>query len=228
MVSCRAVANGLSESHDPYCPSRTTRRAIGLLRASRWRITCASPPQHCRRQHQARLGRCSSSLRGYVIHYGPSADSFNASVGVGNITLANVPNLTEGNHHFAVAATMRHTEGALSNDAAATSPHHAGGELNAGNIRHRAACSTTINSSTAHHELRLTRLATARPAPSRGPVKTYSNAGTYIMALTVTGPAGSNTTPSRTTSRSPPARTRRRQHIPGTPTATAASSTAIN
>ena len=71
----------------------------------------------------------SPNVRGYVIHYGPSAGSYNGSVDVGNITTASVTNLTEGaTYHFAVAAyDTTHTEGGRSNDAAGTVAYNSRG-----------------------------------------------------------------------------------------------------
>ena len=60
----------------------------------------------------------SPLLAGYVIHYGPAAGNYTASVDAGNVTAYTVSGLTEGaTYHFVVAAyDAAHVEGGPSND----------------------------------------------------------------------------------------------------------------
>ena len=174
----------------------------------------------------------SPSVRGYVIHYGPSAGSYNGSVDVGNITTASVTNLTEGaTYHFAVAAyDTTHTEGGRSNDVAGTVAYK-------GPVASFTASATSgkaplalnfTNSSTGAITSYSWTFGDGTTSTVANPVKVYSTAGTYTVALKVTGPGGTNTstksnyiTVTTGSDTTPPS-------APGTPNATASGSAQIN
>ncbi len=174
----------------------------------------------------------SPNVRGYVIHYGPSAGSYNGSVDVGNITTASVTNLTEGaTYHFAVAAyDTTHTEGGRSNDAAGTVAYKvpvASFTASATSGKAPLALNFT-NSSTGAITSYSWTFGDGTTSTVANPVKVYSTAGTYTVALKVTGPGGANTstksnyiTVTTGSDTTPPS-------APGTPSATASGSAQIN
>ena len=163
------------------------------------------------------------SVRGYVIHYGPGAGNYNATVDVGNITTAVVSNLTEGtSYDFAVAAyDASHTEGLLSNDVEGTVQYTAPVASFTASVVSGAAplALNFMNSSTGSITSYSWNFGDGTTSTAASPAKVYSNAGTYTVALTVTGPAGSNTstetnyiTVTAGGDKTPPGHTRRRPH----------------
>ena len=174
----------------------------------------------------------NASVRGYVVHYGPSAGNYNGSVDVGNITTASVTNLTEGaTYHFAVAAyDTTHAEGALSKDVSGVVAY---GVPVAGFTASTTSGPAPLglnftNSSTGSITSYSWTFGDGTTSTVANPAKVYSTAGTYTVALKVTGPGGSNTstrsnyiTVTAGSDTTPPS-------APGTPTATVAGSTQIN
>jgi len=173
------------------------------------------------------------NVHGYVIRYGPAVGNYPSSIDVGNITLASVPNLTEGTtYHFAVAAyDGAHVQGALSNDIGATIAYSAPlASFSASAVSGSAPLAINfINSSTGSITSYSWTFGDGTTSTSANPAKVYSNAGTYTVALTVTGPGGSNTkTLSNYITVGAGSGDKTAPSAPGTPTATPSGSTTIN
>jgi len=171
------------------------------------------------------------NVRGYMIHYGPSAGNYTASVDVGNITTAAVNNLTEGaTYHFAVAAyDASHAEGLKSTDVGGIVKYTVPVAAFTASVvsGHAPLALNFTSSSTGSITSYSWNFGDGTTSTSASPAKVYSNAGTYTVALTVTGPGGSNTstkanyiTVTAGGDTTPPG-------APGTPTATPIGSTAI-
>ncbi len=174
----------------------------------------------------------SPLVAGYVIHYGPGPGNYTASIDAGSVTTRTLSDLTEGaTYHFAAAAyDAAHIEGALSNDVAGAIPY-------SGPVANFSASTVTgpaplvlnfINSSTGVITSYAWTFGDSTTSTVANPAKVYSTPGSYTVGLTVNGPGGSNvkTRPNyiivtATGDTTPPS-------APGTPTATAASSTTIN
>ncbi len=139
----------------------------------------------------------SPQLTGYMVYYGPAAGNYPTRIDVGNVTSFPVPNLTEGaTYHFAVTAyDAAHTESGFSNDVAATVPYSAPvaqftGSTTTGVSPLTVAFSNTSTGSITSYAWTFGDGGTSTAA---SPSHVYSAAGTYTVALTVTGPGGSNT-----------------------------------
>ncbi len=174
----------------------------------------------------------SPLVAGYVIHYGPAAGSYTASVDVGNVTTATVSALTEGaTYHFVVAAyDSAHAEGGLSNDVAAVIKYAVPvANFAASTVSGAAPLALNfINSSTGSITSYAWTFGDGTTSTVANPAKVYSSPGSYTVALTVTGPGGSNTktrpnyiTVTGSSDTTPPTG-------PASLTATATSSTAIS
>ena len=174
----------------------------------------------------------SPLLAGYVIHYGPGAGSYTASIDVGNVTTSTVSALTEGaTYHFAVTAyNSAHVEGGLSNDVAATIAYTVPvANFSASTVLGPAPLALNfINTSTGTITSYAWTFGDGTTSTVANPTKVYSTPGSYTVGLTVTGPGGSNVktkpnyiTVTGSSDTTPPS-------APGALTATAAGSTAIN
>ena len=174
----------------------------------------------------------SPLVAGYAIHYGPAAGSYTASVDVGNVTTATVPGLTEGaTYHFAVAAyDSAHAEGGLSNDVAVVIKYAVPvANFTASTLSGGAPLALNfINGSTGSITSYAWTFGDGTTSTVANPAKVYASPGNYTVALTVTGPGGSNAktrpnyiTVSGTSDATPPT-------APASLTATATSSSAIS
>ncbi len=174
----------------------------------------------------------SPLLAGYVIHYGPGAGSYTASIDVGNVTTSTVSALTEGaTYHFAVTAyNSAHVEGGLSNDVAATIAYTVPvANFSASTVLGPAPLALNfINTSTGTITSHAWTFGDGTTSTVANPTKVYSTPGSYTVGLTVTGPGGSNVktkpnyiTVTGSSDTTPPS-------APGTLTAVAAGSSAIN
>ena len=139
----------------------------------------------------------SPLVAGYMIHYGPAAGSYTASLDAGNVTAATIPNLTEGStYHFVVAAyNSAHAEGAPSNDVAAVIQFAVPvANFTASTVSGPAPLGLNfINSSTGSITAYAWTFGDGTTSTVANPAKVYSSPGNYTVALTVTGPGGSNT-----------------------------------
>ncbi len=137
-----------------------------------------------------------ASLAGYVIHYGPAAGNYPNSIDVGNVTTRTVTNLTEGaTYHFAVAAyDSSHVESGLSNDVAATIAYTVPvANFTASTVSGVAPLAMNfIDQSTGSITTYAWTFGDGTTSTTKNPSKVYTNAGTYSVGLTVTGPGGSN------------------------------------
>ncbi len=137
-----------------------------------------------------------ASLAGYVIHYGPAAGNYPNSIDVGNVTTKTVTNLTEGaTYHFAVAAyDSSHVESGLSNDVAATIAYTVPvANFTASTVSGVAPLAMNfIDQSTGSITTYAWTFGDGTTSTTKNPSKVYTNAGTYSVGLTVTGPGGSN------------------------------------
>jgi PKD repeat protein len=139
----------------------------------------------------------SSSVAGYIVHYGSTAGNYSSKIDVGNTTTSSMLNLNDGaTYHFAVTAyDASHTESAYSNDVSAT-----------------IACTTppagftaSTTSGVAPLALNFTSTSTGdisryawtfgdgTTSTAQNPSHLYSAAGTYTVSLALTGCGGSNT-----------------------------------
>jgi len=139
----------------------------------------------------------SALVAGYVVHYGPAAGSYTASVDVGKVTTATVNGLTEGaTYHFTVAAyDAAHNEGSLSNDVAGTVKYTVPvASFSASTVSGPAPLALNfINSSTGAITSYSWTFGDGTTSTVQSPAKVYSSAGTFTVALKVTGPGGTNT-----------------------------------
>ena len=185
----------------------------------------------------------SASLAGYVIHYGPTAGSYPNSVDVGNVTTRTVTNLTEGaTYNFVVTAyDSSRSESGPSNNVVATIRYTAPvANFSASTVSGVAPLVMNfIDQSTGSITTYAWAFGDGTTSTSQNPSKSYTNAGTYSVALTVTGPGGSNvktkpnyitvTAQVNTTPPSAPASTDTTPpSTPGSLTSTANGSTGIN
>ena len=156
----------------------------------------------------------SPLVAGYMIHYGPAAGSYTASLDAGNVTAATIPNLTEGStYHFVVAAyNSAHAEGAPSSDVAAAIQYTVPvANFSASTVSGPAPLALNfINSSTGSITAYAWTFGDGTTSTVANPAKVYSSPGNYTVALTVTGPGGSNTRTKPNYIRSPGRPTRRR------------------
>ena len=139
----------------------------------------------------------STSLAGYMLYYGSSAGNYTSKVDVGNATSRDVANLVDGaTYHFAVTAyDASHTESAFSNDVTATVA--SGAPV--------ANFTSSATSGVAPLAMNFTSTSTGSitgyawtfgdggTSTAQNPSHVYSTAGSYQVALTVTGSGGSNT-----------------------------------
>ena len=139
-------------------------------------------------------------VAGYKVHYGTSSGNYTAQMEAGNVTTSTVPNLVDGaTYYFAVTAYDGSlVQSGFSNEVAGTVPAAPGGAP----VANFSASTTT---GTAPLAMNFTSTSTGSittyawtfgdgtNSTSQNPIKTYSAAGSYAVALTVTGPGGSNT-----------------------------------
>ena len=176
----------------------------------------------------------SPALAGYMLYYGPAAGNYTSKIDVGNTTMRTVANLTDGaTYHFAVTAyDSSRVESGFSNDAGATVP--AGAPV--------ANFTASATSGVAPLALNFTNTSTGSvtsyawsfgdgtSSTSQSPSHVYSAAGSYTVSLTVTGSGGSNTKTlaNYISVTSPPTGDTSPPTVPGSLTASAAGSTAVN
>ena len=171
-------------------------------------------------------------VAGYKVHYGTSSGNYTAQMDAGNVTTSTVPNLVDGaTYYFAVTAyDGSFVQSGFSNEVAGTVPSGAP-------VANFTASTTT---GTAPLAMNFTSTSTGSittyawtfgdgtNSTSQNPIKTYSTAGTYTVALTVTGSGGSNTktVPNYITVTAAPDTTP--PSVPSGLTGTAASSTSVS
>ena len=134
---------------------------------------------------------------GYALYYGPTAGNYTARIDVGNVTSYTVSNLTEGaTYHFAVTAyDAAHTESPFSNDVSGTIPYSAPvANFNASTTSGTAPLAMNFTStSTGMVTTYAWSFGDGGTSTLQNPSHAYTAAGVYTVALTVTGPGGSNT-----------------------------------
>ena len=176
----------------------------------------------------------SSTLGGYMLHYGTSSRNYTAKVDVGNTTSRTVSNLTDGGkYYFAVTAYDKsRVDSGFSNEVVATVPSAVPvANFDASATSGNAPLSINfINSSTGNITSYAWTFGDGTTSTSQNPVHVYSAAGTYSVSLKVTGPGGTSTktlasyvkvTAPATADATPPS-------VPGSLLATASGSTTIN
>jgi PKD repeat protein len=138
-----------------------------------------------------------SRLAGYKVYYGTAARNYTASVDVANVTTATIPNLADGaTYYFAVTAyDGTRVESGYSNEVSGTVPSAAPvANFTASTTSGPAPLSMNFTStSTGSITTYAWNFGDGTTSTSQNPAKTYSTAGSYTVALTVTGPGGSNT-----------------------------------
>ncbi len=139
----------------------------------------------------------SASVAGYIVHYGPSAGTYTSTVDVGNVTTRTVSSLVEGSkYYFAVAAyDASRVESPLSNEVSATVPFAApAASFTASTTSGTAPLALNfINTSTGTITSYAWNFGDATASTVQNPSKAYSTPGVFTVALTVSGPGGSNT-----------------------------------
>lgn len=139
-------------------------------------------------------------VAGYKIHYGTSSGNYSAQMDAGNVTTSTVPNLADGaTYYFAVTAYDGSlVQSGFSNEVVGTVAAAPVGAP----VANFTASTTT---GTAPLAMNFTSTSTGSitsyawtfgdgtNSTSQNPIKTYSTAGSYTVALTVTGSGGSNT-----------------------------------
>ena len=139
-------------------------------------------------------------VAGYKVHYGTSSGNYTAQMDAGNVTTSTVPNLVDGaTYYFAVTAYDGSlVQSGFSNEVAGTVPAAPVGAP-------VANFSASTTSGTAPLAMNFTSTSTGSintyawtfgdgtSSTAQNPAKTYTTAGSYTVALTVTGTGGSNT-----------------------------------
>ena len=139
-------------------------------------------------------------VAGYKIHYGTASGNYTAQMDTGNVTTSTVPNLVDGaTYYFAVTAYDGSlVQSGFSNEVAGTVPAAPVGAP-------VANFSASTTSGTAPLAMNFTSTSTGSittyawtfgdgtSSTAQNPTKTYTTAGSYTVALTVTGTGGSNT-----------------------------------
>ncbi len=139
-------------------------------------------------------------LAGYKVHYGSASGNYTASVDAGNVTTTTVPNLADGaTYYFAVTAYDGSlVQSGYSNEVVGTVPAAPVGapvaNFTASTTSGPAPLAMNFTStSTGSISSYAWNFGDGTTSASQNPAKTYSTAGSYTVALTVTGPGGSNT-----------------------------------
>jgi PKD repeat protein len=139
----------------------------------------------------------TAPVSGYRLYYGVSAGNYTTKIDAGNVTTQSVANLTEGStYHFAVTAyDSSGAESGYSNDVTATVP-------SAAPVANFTASATSgvaplamnfTNTSTGSITSYSWNFGDGTTSTTQSPSHVYSAAGSYTVALTVTGSGGSNT-----------------------------------
>ena len=139
----------------------------------------------------------SPPATGYKIYYGPSVGNYPSQIDVGNATTYTVTGLTEGaTYHFVVTAyAPGYTDSGFSNDAGTTVPYSPPVAQFTGSPTSGTAPLTVNFSSTSSGSITsyAWTFGDGGTSTTASPSHVYAAAGTYTVALTVTGPGGSNT-----------------------------------
>ncbi|MGH9891989.1 MAG: LamG-like jellyroll fold domain-containing protein, partial [bacterium] len=139
------------------------------------------------------------TLGGYQLYYGQASGSYTANIDVGNQTSHTVIGLQEGKtYYFAAKAydTTRTTSSGFSNEVsttiiATTAPT---ANFSADPTSGTAPLTVTFtDTSTGNITAWSWSFGEGSTSTERNPVHTYATAGTYSVALTTTGPGGTNT-----------------------------------
>ncbi len=138
----------------------------------------------------------SGSVAGYKVHYGTSSGVYSSNINVTNTT-ATIANLVDGStYYFAIKAyDSAGNESGFSNEASRTIAFAVPSASFSANITSGVAPLTVTfaNSSTGNVTGWLWNFGDGTTSADKTPSKAYSNAGTYTVSLTATGPGGSNT-----------------------------------
>ena len=138
----------------------------------------------------------SGSVAGYKVHYGTSSGVYSSNINVTNTT-ATIAALTDGStYYFAIKAyDSAGNESGFSNEVSRTIAFAVPSANFSANITSGVAPLTVTfaNSSTGNVTGWLWNFGDGTTSADKNPSKAYSNAGTYTVSLTATGPGGSNT-----------------------------------
>ena len=139
-------------------------------------------------------------VAGYKVHYGTASGNYTAQRDVGKVTTSTIPNLVDGaTYYFAVTVYDGSlVQSGFSNEVVGAVPAApAGAPLANFTSSTRTGTAPLAMNFTSTSTGSITTYAWAfgdgTNSAAQNPIKTYSSAGTYTVALTVTGPGGTNT-----------------------------------
>ena len=134
---------------------------------------------------------------GYALYYGPAPGNYPTKIDVGNVTTFTITGLTDGStyHFVATDYDASHVESGYSNDIAATVPSGPPVASFAASVTSGAAplALNFQNSSTGTITSYAWTFGDGTTSTVANPAHVYSAVGVYSVALTVTGPGGTNT-----------------------------------